>query len=483
MRRLIESLKTLLAVCLGISMLALWTSYIYLQFDRSGEDTAELDRSFWIFNDTARAPSEITADDSFFTPVSVSLILSGKGYTSAYNTELTQTLYENAKPLLLEVFSSPYICTKSDKDTWERALEAEDAIFIEYPSPVPYTTIAYFLQKSEGFCEGELCYVEKLLLFSDSANATSALSIDGDGNVYSYSWNESEAPSLIYDFNSNNLAAYTVNEGFIPFEFNKKSSEGKSFENLDAEYKLLLSAPNLPSIKVENPFQSTLDAAFGETENSYFELVEKQELSVILDAFDINPNIVGYYSDTNLGLIFVGEDMRLVISPTGTVTYTLINKEAVSVTIASLLSIAKTDFTSDEILAAATSFLAKLPKHVLGGDATLILENISYSSASSEMQFTFGYYYNLADVISASRDKAVVMTFNETGLVKMILKSMSIAQDVDGEVYEEDYMKTDIIPSVVAQMADEKAGTLEPIYTFKAYGEAITPLWATGGNR
>ena len=483
MKRLIELLKTLIAVCLGISMLALWTSYIYIQFDRSGENTAELDRSFWIFNDTARTPSEITADDSFFTPTSVSIILSGKGYTSAYNTELTQTLYTNAKPLLLEIFSSPYICTKSDKSDWEKALEAEDAIFIEYASPIPYTTIAYFLQKSDEFCEGDLCYVKKLLLFSDSANAPSALSIDGDGNVYSFSWNENEAPSLIYDFNSNNLAAYTVNEGFIPFEFNKKSDEEKSFKNLDAEYKLLLSAPNLPPIKVENPLQSTLNAAFGETENSYFELVEKQELSVILDAFDINPNIVGYYSDTNLGLIFVGEDMRLVISPTGTVTYTLINKEAVSITTASLLNTAKTDFTSDEILAAATSFLAKLPKHVLGGDATPILENISYSSSNSEMQFTFGYYYELAGVVSDLKDKAAVMTFNENGLVKVTLKSMSITEEVEGGVYEEDYMKTDIIPSVVAQMADEKAGTLEPIYTFKAYGETIIPLWATGGKR
>lgn len=483
MRKLIETLKTLLAIILGISMLTLWTSYIYLQFDRSGDDTAELDRSFWIFNDTTRAPSEITADDSFFTPTAVSLVLSGKGYTSAFNTELTQTLYASCKPLLLEIFSSPYICKKADAESWEKALEAQDSIFIEYASPVPYTTIAYFLQKDDSFCQGEICYIEKMLLFSDSANAPSALSVDGEGNVYSYSLSENESPSLIYDFNSNNLAAYTVNKGFTPFEFNKKANNPKSLENLDAEYKLLLSAPNLPAVKAENPLQSTLDAAFGEDENSYFELVEEQELSGILDAFDINPNIVGYYSDTNLGLIFVGEDMRLVITPTGRVTYTLIDKDAIAITTASLLNTAKTDFTSDELLTAATSFLAKLPKHVLGGDAVPILENISYSSDTQEMQFTFGYYYSLANVISTTREKAVVMTFNQEGLVKAVLKPMNITKADDGETFDENYIKTDIIPSVVAQMTDETPITLEPIYTFNAYGETITPLWAMGEKK
>ena len=150
MRRFFETLKTLIAIFLGISMLALWTSYIYLQFDRENDDTVELDRNFWIFTDTTRAPSETTADERFFTPKAVSLVLSGNGYTSAFNSELAKTLYTNFKPLLREVFSSTYVCAKATESEWEKALEADDLVLIEYPSSLPYTTIAYFLQKADS---------------------------------------------------------------------------------------------------------------------------------------------------------------------------------------------------------------------------------------------------------------------------------------------------------------------------------------------
>ena len=268
MRKAGELLKSIILVLSGISMLILWTGYIYLQFDRTSENKATLQRTFWAFTDSTKAPSEITPDSTFFSPRSVSLILSGKGYSSAYNTELTKTLYDSASPVIIEIFSSSYQCIRVENDQWIKALAEEDAILIEYSSQLPYTTIAQFFKKSDEYCMGELCYVEKLLLFSKDSNTPSAVAINQKGEVYSFTKRSSDT-SFVYDFNSNNLAAYTINKGFIPFEFNLTAENKKRFEHLPYEYKLLESAPSLSPVTVSNPLMNVLKNVFEEKDSTY----------------------------------------------------------------------------------------------------------------------------------------------------------------------------------------------------------------------
>ncbi len=483
MRKFIEAVKSALLVFLGAAMLALWTGYVYLQFDKNEDIEASLEKDFWVFSQIEHAHSETAPDSRFFSPRSMSLILSGAGYTSAYNTQLTNTLYNDCATLLKEVFSSPYICQKSDTEAWETALDTEDAILIEFASQLPYTIIANFLEKNSNFCDGELCYVEKILLYSDSSNTPCAISVDSNRNVHTFTWQGADSPSLVYDFNSNNLAAYTVNEGFIPFEFNKNTDGSKTVENLPSEYKLLASAPSLPAVTVNNPIKDAADSVFEGGGITYLELVNETALSSLFEAFEINPHIVGYYSDPDSGLTFVGEDMRLEIEQSGAVQYTVIDTKSVPITSESLLNTARTSFDTYKLLAAATAFISRLPGDISGGDADLKLHGISYSSESGEMSFSFVYQYNTSDVIFSQKKQSIVLVFNNKGLISAQLIPLNVSL-FDGEPKaESELITTDIIPVIAARMSDSNSPVLEPVYAFDAYSDAVVPFWATGGQK
>lgn len=477
MKRIIEITKNILLVFLSVTMLALWIAYIALNFDSSNDTVnSELESTFWVYSSNETAPSDTIADENFFSPSSVSIILSGKGYTSAFDEKLTDTLYSNCKTLIKEIFSQSYTCAKSDYSHWQDALSCEDAILVEYPYALPYNIIALFAQKTDAYCTGEICYIQKIIFYSDESNFLTALALDSNSNVFSFIWSNPEASSFIYDFNSNNLAAYTVNEGFTEFKFNF-SNNAKSFENLPSEYKLLSVAPDLPTISVLNPLSDALDAVFGEEDKSYLEIVSQKELSVLLDAFEINPNIVGYYSSQSTGLTFIGEEMRLSISPSGKISYETINKNSTPITTASLLNTARTDFTLSQILSSATSFISRFSEELLGGDAQAILSGISYISDTNEFVFSFSYHYSLAQIAGKAKTP-ITLRFNSTGLTSATILPLSIYKysgDID---VDDSFLTADIVPSVAARLSSSEDLSLSPIYVFDEYAQPIIPLWA-----
>lgn len=480
MRRAVENLKSFLLIVLGISMLVLWTGYIYIQFDPAEAKASRLDSSFWIFTDDSQH-FETVADESYFRPLSVSLILSGKGYTSAFDPQLTDTLYNDCIPLITEVLSSEYVCEKASPEQWDKALSGSDFILVEYASQLAYSYVAEFLHIEGELCSGEQCYVEKFLLYNDSRNTLTALSADSSGNVFSFTRDSLDTPSIIYDFNSNNLAAYTVNKGFIPFDFNKNVNGTKTVENLPSEYKLLQSAPSLPSVSVATPLQNVIDGLFESESTTYFDLIGDEALSKILRAFEINPNIVGYYSDKDSGLYFVGEEMHLVVSPKGRVTYSVTDKSRPVLTMPSLLDTTRADFTSDEILTAATVFMSKLPLEILGGDSAPMLKGVSYSSAEREMTFTFGYYYMLTELSQANGGSEITLTFNKNGLLKADFVPITVSKAEGDASTENGLLTTDIVPFYAAKLAPSGFSSLRPMYTFNEFGETVTPYWAAGG--
>ncbi len=480
MRRFVEALKTIILVFLGASMLALWTGYVYLQFDRTDAEKAQLERSFWIFNETEQTQSESILDTNYFSPVSVSLIFSSNAYSSGMNVELTDSLYTSCLPLINEIFSSSYVCQKTTPDNWNSALDAGDAIFIEYPSPLPYTTIALFAQKGEDYCDSEVCYVEKLIIYSDSSDTPIAISSDGNGNYHSFVRISDNSHSFIYDFNSNNLAAYTVNEGFVPFKFNKNPDNSRIFKNLPPEYKLLTAPLSLSSATLENPLNSSLDAILNNESGDYLTQLGDGVISELLDVFEINPNIAGYYADKDTGIVLVEKNHRLSILPKGEIIYSLISDAAPIITTASLLNSARVDFTSSELLTAATVFLNSLPKEIMGNEAELILEKINYSSKNDEMKFTFSYYYNLSEILLNSEKCTAELTFNSEGLIRAILPTVSVSE-YDGVILlTDDTLTTDILPSIVANLTDSHS--IKPVYSFTGFNESVAPLWATGGS-
>lgn len=482
MRRTVENLKSFLLIVLGVSMLMLWTGYIYIQFDPAEAKASRLDGSFWIFTDDSQHYETVT-DEKYFRPISVSLVLSGKGYTSSFAPELTNILYNDCIPLITEVLSSEYVCEGSTREQWDKALSGSDFILVEYASQLAYSYVAEFLHVEGELCSGEQCYTEKLLLYNDSRNTLTALSVDSSGNVFSFTRNSSDAPSIIYDFNSNNLAAYTVNKGFIPFSFNKSASGVKAVEELPSEYKLLHTAPSLPSVSVSTPLQIVIDGLFESESTTYFDLIGDDALSKILRAFEINPNIVGYYSDKNSGLYFVGEEMHLVVSPDGRVIYSVTDKSRPVLTVPSLLDTTRADFTSDEILTAATVFMSRLPSEVLGGDSVPMLKNVSYSSVEREITFTFSYYYMLTELTQGNGSSAINLTFNENGLLKADFVPVSVTAAEGDTSVEKGLLTTDIVPFYATKLAPSGFTSLRPIYTFNEFGETVTPYWAVGGYK
>lgn len=477
MRKVIEFTKSIILVLLALSILLLWTQYISLQFDKTGDAaTPTLDNDFWIFTDGTHAPLDTALDSAYLSPVAVSILISGNGYTSAFNEELTHALYQNYIPLMNEVFSAYYKCESTTFDAWQKALDSPDSVLIEYPSALPYTTISLFSGKDDNFCTGEICFVEKLLLFSDETNKLTAISVDNLGNVYSFTQEDEEHQSIIYDFNSNNLAAYTINKGLIPFDFNGKT---ENIKNIPYEYKLLKDSPKLQKISGENPFSSITENVFSTPEVPYLELVSEENLAFLLDAFEVNPNIVRYYSDTVNGMVFVGTEMHLVLSPEGEVEYSVTDEDTnVPITSASILNTERINFTTDEILTAATSFLSKFPREILGGDARLFLKNISYSSDTEEFTYSFGYYYSLAEITGKKLGDDIVLVFNSRGLIEATIRPITFTPTDDASNTSSS-LSSSILPSFAASIADGDSVVLSPVYEFKALGDAIEPVWAT----
>ena len=471
---------TALVAFLALSVVTLWVSYISLQFDTQTKKSAELDRSFWIFSGSSAEKEGTVADEYFFSPLSVSLILSGEGYTSAYNSSLTNTLYQSHKPLLREVFSSGYICEKATPSKWEEALQKEDSVFIEYPVALPYTFIAEFFGGSENFVQGDICRVKSIILFSDEKNTLSALSSDGKDNIYSYSYNGTEAPSLIYDFNSSNLAAYTVNKGFTHFEFNMNLSERKKNESLPDEYIILSSSPALPSVEVYSPLKNALGKALSPERSSVLELLSDDALFSVFDSFEINPNIVGFYNDAKAGIFFVGQDMSLGISIDGTIEYSVTDKSTPPITVSSLINSDKTSFGSAERLVAATAFLGRIPSYIIGGEAAPVLDGVTYYKKSDEITFRFSYYYELSDILLNGKRAAVTLTFNSLGLTKAEITTVTLKK-AEGDASAEGYLDMTIPPYAVSKVLTGENG-FSPVYNCTKLEAPTPPVWMEKGE-
>ena len=139
-------------------------------------------------------------------------------------------------------------------------------------------------------------------------------------------------------------------------------------------------------------------------------------------------------------------------------------------------------FNSQELLSAATAFISKLSPELVGGEAELVLRSVSYSRQTGEMQFSFGYRYNLTNVAYNNESTAVTLSFNSKGLVGATIIPMNVTSYEGEEDGDSALLKTDIIPSVVAQIMGDSFTKLKPIYSVNDYDTIITPVWAMGGK-
>lgn len=475
-----KKIATFIIFILAFVMLTLWTQYISLRFDVE-KDAPKLDSEYWVFTGTTDANVDVVADEYFFSPLSVSLILDGEGHTSAYNPELTAVLYKNHVPLIKEVLSSSYVCSPADISLWNNALKAKDSIMIEYPAAFPYTVISLFCEKHDSFPEGNITKIKSLLLFSDEKGNLSALSKDDDEKVFSYTLKDPSSPSIVYDFNSNNLAAYTVNKGFTDFIFNFNLKDSQKNEKLPSEYKLLSSSPKLKGVKSELPLKDITSTISMQENTRISDFDANAALSALFDVFEINPNIIGYYSDPVSGSFFVGQEMTLSIDVSGAVEYSATEKSNAPVTVASLLNSERNSFTTNELITAATAFLGKLPTSLIGEGAIPLLDGVHYSKENGETTLRFSYYYSLAEVLQNGEKEGFTLTFSSNALINAEFTPLILTEEAF-ELSENEYLDMSLTPDVALKMLNND-GEFAPVYNITE-DKYVLPLWmekAKGG--
>lgn len=479
MNKTFEGIKTVIIAFLVFFMLFLWAKNMQLYFPRTNsENSAVLDSEFWIFNESTEAHTEIMADSSYFSPTSITLVSNGKSYTSATNEKLTSILWDNYKSLVKEVFSSSYVCSLASVAELENALAYDDFILIDFPSDLPYITVCALENKTSGFAEGELCSVKTLLLYSDADNTVSAVSTDRNGNVYSFSPQDS---SLIYDFNSNNLTAYTVNKGFLSstIAINEKNETASI---LPVHHVILTEAPSLSQLEIANPISELFDSEYSDNITN-LALISNPTIISLLEAFNINPSTAGVYTDAAARLIFINSDARLVIDRNGSLDYAVSRESDAQILTSALLESERSQFSSFEQITAATRFLNLFKGTFIGNDARLLLSSINYNSGKTE--YVFKYHKNLCEISSESFDPAVQLVFDGAGLVEarivpLIVKESHTIQSADN------LLTTDIPETtalVLSSINQESFQDFRPIYFCTTNDTTAIPVWASIAGR
>ena len=477
MKKAIETIKTVIIAILVFFMLILWTQNMQLRFSHNtvnASKTVELDSSFWIFTDSTNEHSEITADPSYISPTSVTLVVDYNPYTSATNHELTQTLWESYIPLFNEIFSPSYICEKSDFSQWEAVLSMQDLIVIDFPSGIPYTTICAFLDKTFSQPGGEFCSIKTLALYPDKNDSVAALCNDGQGGIFSFSvFTTESSPALIYDFNSNNLTAYTVNEGLIP------ATLASSSENLDnlilpPHHEILEKSPCLENIVVENTVSSLFNNVHSSDNTTNLALISNPIIVSMLEIFNINPSTVGVYTDASSRLIFINSDTRIALDPDGIIEYAVSRQGEAQILTSSLLESERSQFSSFEQIAAVTEFLNFFKGDFIGENTELLLEKISFSGGKTE--YTFGYYYDLCKVSSAFEKTEVRIIFDSKGLVEahIIPLKITAADTKDANVN----IPERIAFSFIDKQTYGSINDFTPVYRYVSYDKETAPTWA-----
>ncbi len=480
MIKFIESAKTVIIAILIFTMLFLWTKNMQLHFPKnnSRDNVVFLESDFWIFTDSTNAHSETVADAEYFSPIGITLVANSIPYSSHTNKELTRVLWQNELSLVKEVFSSSYTCKKDTLETWENALFSESLILIDFADALPYTTICEFDNKTSNFANGELCTVKNLILFPDKNDVVSALVLNDKNEVFSFTSNLDPASSLIYDFNSNNLTAYTVNKGLVETSFNLSKTQ-----NVPAHHKILKTPLALPNIKVENTITSLFDKFYSSERVNNLTIVSDEAITELLTIFEINPSTVGVYTDANSKLIFINSNTRLAIGSKGTIEYAVSTQSDVQISISSLLESERTQFSSFEYLASATKFLNMFKGSFIGDNTDIMLEKIEYENGNTT--FYFSYYKNLCKVSTPDNLDHIKLVFNSSGLIKADIIPLVISETQDPPTQNPNVIKADIAESLALSLAksDIPFDDFRPVYVYAQNNSCVEPIWATIAKR
>jgi len=479
MRRFSESVKTVVIVALIVSMLILWTENMKLRFAEntaSATSLEHLDSSFWIFTDSTNEHTEVVADPSYLSPLSVTIVADSTAYSSSANFALTSALWNNTLPLIKEVFSDSYVATLSNEEKWEKELKNENSIIIEFPSSIPYRTLCAFENKTSSFPSGDIFSVRELILYSNDNNTVTSLCRDGDGCVYSLEYSADSTSPLIYDFNSNNLTAYTVNKDLIESTL----AANTSITSLPSHHAIMNGTPTLSAISVKNTISSLFDAVYSSDNVTNFALISDPTVISLLESFNINPSTVGVYTDASGRLIFINASSRLALDRKGNVEYSVSRDAKAQILTSALLESERTNFSSFEQAAAATEFLKLFKGHFIGEDTRLLLETVSHESGKTE--YVFGYYHELCKVTGDTALPEVRLTFDKNGLTEASITPLVIsvcdAPEEKNDLFLDSSVSERVAATLITSDASQEAST-RLVYRYEDYNTPTLPVWVS----
>lgn len=428
-QKFIERLKNVILIFLFLSMLFLLFSYIDIKIKKRGTyDSKELPEEYlWVFSGGDKAEA-MSADKNMLLPKSVMLMVDYSGFAAVGNNQLVSTLYSDLSAPLESIFSDSYICRTASHSDWQNVLHLKDFVMIDYGRPVLYPAISLFLGKSSNeICGGDIKYIEKLILFSDTFGSLKAISKNHDGTYSAFAPTRQSEELARYDFNSHNLAAYTVNTGFVKFSFNSSFELEKAGVSLPSDYPIYEKNLTLKNIEVSNPLSFLENTAFL---NNAENIIPKEDtFTNLLSSFNVNPNISGVYSDGSSKLIFVNEYMRLETSADGSVVYTAsdISDDERAINIENLIGVSKSRYNFDETVTAASSFISKL-FHAL--NIQCIPSLYTLSREGDMLCAEFYYLYEGTKVVSSvfKEEYAARLVFDVNKLVRADINLINITE-------------------------------------------------------
>lgn len=403
-----EQFKNLILTLLFVSMLILWIYYMNLQVSSEYTKAKAAERFpeeyGWVFASAAKESPVLSIPDRYLLPRSVTLVLQKDCYSTVGSQALTGAVYKAYESAISTVFSDQYTCTGNLEDgiaLWEEILsQTEDFVLIDYGRDLPYPAIGFFLPDAAGdsICEGDVVYLEKLLLYSDENDALCALATDRARSISRFRLKNGEVSSIRYDFNSNNRAAYTVNEGFIKISFNAGDALRRFGVSLPYEYPFYETVPDAPNITVFSPLRQIGEDYFTHKTKAEENIIKEPEISKILNVFKVNPNITGLYSDMLSVFTFVSDYMTLTVDTDGCICYEaavygLTDDRAVTINDITASTGAAHDFT-DRLAAACL-----LVDNLFGKLSLSTLPEVSGIFIKDEITYVdFSYRYGQYDV-------------------------------------------------------------------------------------
>ncbi|MBQ9921152.1 MAG: hypothetical protein IJO52_03130 [Clostridia bacterium] len=387
-----ESVKLALIVILFCSMLFLFYRYTEEKmrsvggFAIGGEQVFPADKQ-WIFTgDTYRA-SLAEAESPYIFPSSIAFRSNNITFSVSGQKNQLVTVYNDLTGYVSEILSPSYSAEKVPYNDYISAIKQSEYILISYA----YDFSAYILRiycdrtATDGFYNGDICKIKKILLVEGENDKLCAYTVDSDNNAMYFSPTEKHISSA---------SDYSVAKA-IPIAYTESKMLVASSMSFESEFF------SKPECGMASDIVFTPDMQFYETGiinpvefvgsfSKEEEILKNDKILSVLKSFHVNTGLVRYYTDNNV-IYFVDRNAELEISSKGKIVY---NGENGGLALSKILNNSAVEFSFADKLTAAVALMNSISRDIICGSGGLMLSYISYNDTEDVLTFEFTYTFD-----------------------------------------------------------------------------------------